>query len=203
MPYANAYNKAVATRVQQINQRHINTENAINDDAPPNDPVTSQVEAMSLRHPDIVGGSGYAAATVGDLGYEPTMGAEGSAKPKRASKKKGEGIAAAGMGAGLAAAGLAAAGAADTKEGGALLTLQDIDKMHGQPPLQVSGTIAVQAKAHNAALMLAEKPTDAISGGALGSGARKKRNDLVKEIMKSKGLSLPEASKHIKANNLY
>ena len=132
------------------------------------------------------------------------MGAEGSAKPKRARKKKGEGIAAAGMGAGLAAAGLAAAGAADTKEGGALLTLQDVDKMHGQPPLQVSANIAVQAKAHNAALILAEKPTDGISGGgALGGGARKKRNDLVKEIMKSKGLSLPEASKHIKANNLY
>ena len=67
---------------------------------------------MTLKHPDIVGGNGYAAATLGDMGFEPTLGAEGAAKPKKARKKKGEGIAGAGIGAGLAAAGMAAAGMA-------------------------------------------------------------------------------------------
>ena len=89
MPYANAYNGAVAAKVRKINQAHISTENAINDDMPQNDPVTSQVESMALKHPEIEGGSGYAAATLGDMGYEPTLGAEGGSKPKRIRKKKG------------------------------------------------------------------------------------------------------------------
>jgi hypothetical protein len=193
MPYANAYNGAVAAKVSKINQAHISTEKAINDDVQHNDPVTSEVESMALKHPDIEGGSGYAAATLGDMGYEPTLGAEGGSKPKRIRKKKG-----CGMGAGLAAAGMAAAGVS----GGALLTLQDLDKMHGQPPLDVDAKITVQAKPYNSEQIGEGRE---VGGGACGgsSGTRKKRNDLVREIMKSKGLSLPEASKHIKANNLY
>jgi hypothetical protein len=35
----------------------------------------------------VVGGNGYAAATLQDLGIEPTMGATGTAKPKRKLKK--------------------------------------------------------------------------------------------------------------------
>ena len=91
MPYDNQYNRAIAQKVSQLNEAHINNENAINDNVQPNDPVTSQVESMTLKHPDIVGGNGYAAATLGDMGFEPTLGAEGSAKPKKPRKKKGEG----------------------------------------------------------------------------------------------------------------
>ena len=179
----------------------------INDNVQPNDPVTSQVESMALTHPDVTGGNGYAAATLGDLGYEPTLGTtgatEGGRKPR---KKKGEGTAGAGMGAGLAAAGMAATGTSGgrkkcKKEGGALLTLQDIDKMHGQPPLDVNAKITVQAKPYNAEQMGArETGAGRKMGAGISGGARKKRNDLVREIIKSKGLSLPEASKHIKAN---
>ena len=68
MPYANAYNGAVAAKVRKINQAHISTEKAINDDVQHNDPVTSQVESMALKHPEIEGGSGYAAAMLGDMG---------------------------------------------------------------------------------------------------------------------------------------
>ena len=154
MPYDNKYNPAVGEKVRQVNQKHIDMQNADNDNAPCNDPVTSQVESMVLKHPDIVGGNGYAAATLGDFGYEPTLGAAGGAKPKKARKKKGEGAAAAGMHAGLAAAGLAAAGMAGAGvSGGALLTVQDIDKMHGQPPLAVNAKITVQAKPYNAEMM--------------------------------------------------
>ena len=205
MPYDNAYNGAVAGRVRKINQAHIRTENVANDDVQANDPVTSQVESMALKHPDITGGNGYAAATLGDLGYEPTLGATGAGKKPR--KKKGEGIAAAGMGAGLAAAGMAAAGTSGgrkkcKKEGGALLTLQDIDKMHGQPPQGINAKITVQAKPYNAE-QIGTTVTGAGRevGAGVSGGTRTKRNDLVREIMKSKGLSLPEASKHIKANN--
>ena len=195
MPYDNKYNRAIGEKVRQVNQKHINKQNVDNDNAPCNDPVTSQVESMVLKHPDIVGGNGYAAATLGDFGYEPTLGA---AKPKKARKKKGEGAAAA-MPAGLAAAGMAAAGMAGAgASGGALLTVQDIDKMHGQPPLAMNAKITVQAKPHNAELMGEGREV----GAGVSGGSRKKRNDLVKEIMKSKGLSLPEASKHIKANKL-
>ena len=102
MPYDNAYNGAVAGKVRKINQARVSTENTINDNVQQNDPVTSQVESMALKHPDIAGGSGYAAATLGDMGFEPTLGAEGGSKPKRIRKKKG-----CGMGAGLAAAGMA------------------------------------------------------------------------------------------------
>ena len=39
------------------------------------------------------------------------------------------------------------------REGGALLTLQDMDKMHGQSPLDVNAKIIVQAKPYNAEQM--------------------------------------------------
>ena len=61
------------------------------------------------------GGSGYAAATVADLGFEPTLGAaSGDAKPTRARRKTIE------VGEGLSAAGVSAAGgsAAGASAGG-------------------------------------------------------------------------------------
>ena len=203
MPYDNKYNRAIAQKVSQISQARINNENANNDNVQPNDPVTSQVESMTLKHPDIVGGNGYAAATLGDLGFEPTLGAEGSAKPKKPRRKKGEGIAGAGgMGAGLAAAGMAAAGMAGAgltgarEIGGALLTLQDLDKMHGQPPTAVRSTIGASTKPYNAVQVGQATAPDA-------KLTARNRNDLVRDIMKSQGLSLPLASKYIKENKLY
>ena len=86
MPYANTYNGVVAAKVRKINQARISTENVLNDNVQPNDPVTSQVESMALKHPEVTGGNGYAAATPGDLGYEPTLGTpgatEGGKKPR-------------------------------------------------------------------------------------------------------------------------
>ena len=203
MPYDNKYNRAIAQKVSQISQARINNENANNDNEQPNDPVTSQVESMTLKHPDIVGGNGYAAATLGDFGFEPTLGAEGAAKPKKPRKKKGEGIAGAGgMGAGLAAAGMAAAGMAGAgltgarDIGGALLTLQDLDKMHGQPPTAVRSTIGASTKPYNATQVGQATAPDA-------KFTARRRNDLVRDIMKSQKLSLPLASKYIKENKLY
>ena len=86
MPNANPYNANIANTLNQINQKHINTENAFNDNPAPVD-ITSQLEGMTLKNPDVVGGNGFAASTVKDLGFEPTLGATGDAKPKIARKR--------------------------------------------------------------------------------------------------------------------
>ena len=54
-----------------------------------------------MRHPEVHGGNGFAAATVQDLGFEPTLGATSAdAKPVRRRAKTievGEGLSAAGV----------------------------------------------------------------------------------------------------------
>jgi hypothetical protein len=62
----------------------------------------------TLKYPEVTGGSGYAAATLQDLGFEPTLGAtSGEGRPKRVRKTKkgpeeGAGVSAGGMSAGTA-----------------------------------------------------------------------------------------------------
>ena len=86
--------------------------------------IISQLEGMTLKNPDVAGGSGFAASTIQDLGFEPILGATGEAKPKSARRKMnvaiadalagsgvhdrrvGEGV----VGAGVAGAGVAGAG---------------------------------------------------------------------------------------------
>jgi hypothetical protein len=137
-----------------MSQKHINREKEINDFAT-NYEIPSQVESSVMRYPEVHGGSGYAAATVADLGFEPTLGATSSdVKPSRARRKTievGEGLSAAGVSAaGVSAAGASAGGVsagATTKRtrrkkgegasGGALLSLKGLGKMHGQPPQQM------------------------------------------------------------------
>ena len=118
MPYANAYNANIARALHGVNQKHIKVENAINGNLVPVD-ITSQQEGMILKNSDIVGGSGFAASTVQDLGFEPTLGATGEAKPKNARRQMhvaiADALAGAGMhdrrvGEGVAGAGVAGAG---------------------------------------------------------------------------------------------
>ncbi len=86
MPYKNQYNANIAQEVQGYAQSKINRENQINDFTS-NYEVPSQLESAVLHHASVHGGSGYAAATVGDLGIEPTAGATGDGKRKRVRKK--------------------------------------------------------------------------------------------------------------------
>ncbi len=110
MPYNNAYNAQVAQQVRHMSQNHVNREKDTNDFAT-NYEIPSQVESSVMRYPEVHGGSGYAAATVADMGFEPTMGATSSdVKPTRTRRKTigvGEGLSAAG----ISAAGVSAAGA--------------------------------------------------------------------------------------------
>ncbi len=192
-----------------MSQNHVNREKEINDFATKYE-IPSQVESAVMRYPEVHGGSGYAAATVADLGFEPTLGATSpDAKPLRRRAKTievGEGLSAAGVSAaGVSAAGASAggvsAGAAkrtrrkkgEGASGGALLTLKDLDKMHGQPPDTIRAKVTVKAEG-----------TDRVVGSGVSGGAgRSRRNAIVREVMQKHGLSLPAASKYVKEHNLY
>ena len=90
MPYNNAYNQGVAAKLQNLYKNHIQHENATNDNVRQND-VMDPLEGMALRHEEVHGGSGTAAATLQDLGYEPmngTTGTDAEPKPKRKYIKK-------------------------------------------------------------------------------------------------------------------
>jgi len=196
MPYSNQYNQNVADRVRAYSQKHINRENAINDFSTSYE-IPSLLEASVLKEPAVHGGSGFAAATAQDLGFEPTLGAtSGEGKAKRVRKKVievGEGLSAAGVSAaGMSAAGMSAAGVSggskSKRKGGALLSLKDMDAMHGQPEPTIQAKVTVKAEG---------------SDRAVGGGSRGKRIAIVKEVMKKHGLSLIEASKYVKEHKLY
>jgi hypothetical protein len=220
MPYKNPYNAGVAKQVRSLSQQHVAREKEINDFATQYE-IPSQLESAVLHDPAVHGGSGFAAATVADLGFDPTLGATSAeGLPKRRAKKKvieiGEGLSAAGLSAaGLSAAGVCGGGGVaiggakkprqkkgDGVSGGALLSLRDLDKMHGQPKDdQPRAKITVKAKPQNATI--AGQPVASAPVAAAPSGSKAKRHDVVREVMKKHGLSLPAASKYVKEHKLY
>ena len=228
MPYNNQYNSNVAQVVRGYSQKHINRENAVNDFSTSYE-IPSMVEASVLKNPEVHGGSGFGAATVQDLGFEPTLGAtSGDGVPKRVRKKMIE------VGEGLSAAGVSAAGVSagakpkrapkknlqvpvpeaietvaegvsagskpkrtrkkkgDGVSGGALLSLKDLGAMHGQPEPTIQAKVTVKAEG-----------TDRTVGEGMSGGLRRKRIEIVKEVMKKHKLSLPAASKYVKEHKLY
>ena len=228
MPYNNQYNSNVAQVVRDYSQKHINRENAVNDFSTSYE-IPSMVEASVLKNPEVHGGSGFGAATVQDLGFEPTLGAtSGDGVPKRVRKKMievGEGLSAAGV----SAAGVSAAGKpkrapkknlqvpvpeametvaegvsagskpkrtrkkkGDGVSGGALLSLKDLGAMHGQPEPTIQAKFTVKAEG-----------ADRTVGEGMSGGLRRKRIEIVKEVMKKHKLSLPAASKYVKEHKLY
>lgn len=228
MPYNNQYNSNVAQIVRGYSQKHINRENAVNDFSTSYE-IPSMVEASVLKNPEVHGGSGFGAATVQDLGFEPTLGAtSGEGVPKRVRNKMievGEGLSAAGV----SAAGVSAAGKpkrapkknlqvpvpeaietvaegvsagskpkrtrkkkGDGVSGGALLSLKDLGAMHGQPEPTIQAKVTVKAEG-----------ADRTVGEGMSGGLRRKRIEIVKEVMKKHKLSLPAASKYVKEHKLY
>ena len=97
MPYDNEYNQHIAREMSNIYNNHIAYERLTNDNVHPND-ITSQVEGMALKDDHVKGGSGYAAATLHDLGYELTDGTTGA--PEVRPRRMGSGMSAGGMSAG-------------------------------------------------------------------------------------------------------
>ena len=97
MPYNNEYNQHIAQEMGSIYNNHVAYEHLANDNVRPND-ITSQVEGMALRDDHVKGGSGYAAATLHDLGYELTDGTAGV--PEVRQRRMGSGMSAGGTSAG-------------------------------------------------------------------------------------------------------
>jgi len=187
MPYNNEYNQSIAAQLQNLYANHIQHENASNDNTRQND-VMDPLEGMALRKEEVHGGSGTAAATLQDLGYESMNGATGSGepqepKPKRKYARKTMKVAVpsamdpgpTATAGGVSAGGVSAGGVSGGAEcGGGIL--------------ETVGNIA-SSVAPLAPLLLA-------AGGV-------KRHDVVKRIMKEKGMNLIQASKHVKEHGLY
>jgi len=199
MPYNNEYNQSIAAQLHNLYANHIQHENTANDNVRQND-VMDPLEGMALRKEEVHGGSGTAAATLQDLGYEPMNGATGSGepqepKPKRKYVRKTMKVAVpSAMDPGpIATAGGVSAGGVSA--GGVSGGSHTADRVIGGGVLETVGNIA-SAVAPFAPLLLA-------AGKESGGGGGSKRHDLVKRIMKEKGMNLIQASKHVKEHGLY
>ena len=194
MPYRNSYNKAISDQIRNIDNRHIDRINSISETNSYD--IATPLESMTLRHRDITGGSGFAAATVQDLGFDPTLGATPDRNVGRGSSGGGS------SGGGMSGGGMS---------GGALLTLTDMYKMVGQPPPMMQSKITQQAAPHKDQPIPEPQRGSAVNGPLAGSGKSRatratrqpsKRNELVRKIMSEQKLNLPAASRYIKEHNL-
>jgi len=130
---------------------------------------------------------------------------------KRGRKKKGGaeeigcGLSAAGLSAaGRSGAGLSAAGRSGAGRSGAGLSAAGLSAA-GRSGAGRSGAGRSGAGRSGAGLSAAGRSGAGSSGAGLSGAAdgRKRRAELVKKIMKEKGMKMIEASKYVKENNLY
>ena len=208
MVYDNEHNRMIAAKVRQIERNRIQRINQISETNYHD--ITSPFEGMTLRNDQIHDRSGFASATVGAT-HTATGGGISGGKRARAKAKSGAGI---------------SGGALLTdKDASAIL--------RPQPPPGMEARITLQASPHKDQPIpqASNGPTlvgplagagvsgggtsgggvsgggtsgGGVSGGGVSGGKRSSaRNDLVRQIMKEKGMSLPQASKYIKENNLY
>ena len=217
MPYDNPYNRMISNQIRNIDERHIDRINNISETNQYD--ITTPLESMTMRDDTIMGGSGFAAASAHDLGFEPTDGATPvmSGGAKRGRKKKisdgavgagssGGGVSGGGAvgsgssGGGISGGGVSGGGAS----GGALLTLRDMHNMQGQPAPQMRAYETLTASAHKVPENITPAQGPILNGALAGSKTRVKsrapsaRNELVRKIMKERSLNLPQASKYIK-----
>ena len=74
--YKNEQNDELVKQINRINRNKIQREKAANHELGAS--ITTRLEGATLRDSTIKGGSGYAAATVGDMGFAKTNGVVGS-----------------------------------------------------------------------------------------------------------------------------
>ena len=89
--YENEYNRGVCSKLSQLNRKLIEQENQISHSNEGEHKITTRLEGMCLRKKNVHGGSGYAAATVLDQGFERTEGAGVSAAGISAAGVSGAG----------------------------------------------------------------------------------------------------------------
>ena len=182
--YQNDYNESIAKKVRHNAKKQIERQEAASTMG--DSSFTSHLEGMALRDSNIEGGSGYASATVRDLGFpdEKTNGVVGSGEPvaKKKRTRKSE----------------------SNVVGGANLGLTGIttdprgDPAVSEPHAQIAPTSSKE--------IIQETPVVKSEMTGVVGGAKKRSNKyalLVKEVMAEHKFKLPEASAYIKANNLY
>jgi hypothetical protein len=229
--YDNAYNRGVAGKISEMTKRMILHQDSMNNETDREHKITSRLEGMAMRKKDVQGGSGYAAATVGDHGYQEDS-TVGVGRKKRGPQ--GEGMSAAGIsaggvqigsgkdgvvatpmqsGTGVSAAGVSAAGR--RKKNGAGVTGGDLSLLHynelkGQPaftaPANAKRTVStVEPSARPVSKLSTHDDMQAayVAGAAPKARKPSARNELVRKVMKGHSLSLPAASKYVKEHNLY
>jgi hypothetical protein len=185
--FDNPYNREVCNAISDITKKMINHENHVNSDGRNEHKITTRLEGMALRKKNIHGGSGYAAATVGDHGFkeDATLGAKG---------------------AGMSAAGVSA-GRKPRKKTGGDLSLLHYDELKGQPKLTAPANKKVTVRT-SSGVEQTQPTTKADTPAAFAGGSRSKsrqpnaRNLLVRKVMAEHHLSLPMASKYIKEHSL-
>jgi len=235
MPYNNAYNQTIAAQLQNLYANHIHHENAVNDNTRQND-VMDPLEGMALRHEEVKGGSGTAAATLHDLGFEQMNGATGTepeAKPKRKYVRKsmkvavpsamasepsatvpsadGGGVSAGGVSGGGVSGGddvgcgMSAGGKKRRPKKGAgfLDTVKNIADTVGSVGKAVAPFAPLLLAAGEPKTETNDEAPKEEEGGAKKKKRHNPRHEIVKHVMKEKGLSLIDASKHVKEHGLY
>ena len=223
--YDNSYNREISSKINGITQQMINHENLLNNTDTHDHKITSRLEGMCIKNKNCRGGSGYAAATIGDHGFaeDRTLGAGVSAAGVSAAgvsaagkprKKKGSGIIDTIGDIAKAVAPFApmllAAGKPKRRIKGGELSLLGLKDLHGQamPTAPANAKITVSAGPLPPSENFTTKAdrTGSYAGGAKTRSASRTpnaRNDIVKKVMREKGLSLPMASKYVKDHNLY
>ncbi len=145
---------------------------------------TSHLEGMALRDAKVEGGSGYAEATVRDLGFpdEKTNGVVGSGEPVSTKKRTRKSKAAAGAILGLSE----------------ITTDPRVDPAVSEPHVKTAPTSSKE--------VIQETPVVKSEMNGVVGGSKKRSSKyalLVKQVMAEHKMKLPEASAYIKSNNLY
>ena len=224
MPYNNAYNQSIAAQNQNLYKKKIAYQNACDENTRTND-VMSPLEGAALREENVSGGSGTAAATLHDLGYEQMNGVTGSGGEPPAVKKRSYnrkpkpevvalptadanqnisahagGVSGGGVSAGSADGGGVSGGSIARAIGSGV----SAGAKRGRKKQQ-------EAEAKVVAAVPPEQAVEVVGGShttpaAAGSGKPKRTNAraaIVGRIMKEKGMKMAEASKYVSEHGLY
>jgi hypothetical protein len=223
MPYNNAYNQSIAMQNQSLYKKKIAYQNACDENTRTND-VMSPLEGVAMREQSVSGGSGTAAATLHDLGYEQMSGVTGSGEPPAVKKRsynrkpKPEVVAlptadanqnisahAGGVSGGGVSAGSADGGGVS---GGSIARAVGAGVSAGAKRGRKKKE---EAEAKVPAAVPPEQAMEVVGAShtappAAGSGKPKRTNAraaVVGRIMKEKGMKMAEASKYVKEHGLY